>query len=167
MDIKVINPLILAFTEVLPKIGFQSIERKGLSLVGPTLNYNGVLVNISLVGSLKGSILIGMSEESAKIFASKMMMGMPVTNFDPMAQSAISEMGNMVCANTCTQFSKVGIHGLDISPPALLIGNNGQAVLSAPQTIAIQFYVDGLEIHVYVGLVEEQLFRNKKVNCNG
>ncbi|WP_088185957.1 chemotaxis protein CheX [Desulfosporosinus sp. FKA] len=154
MDINLINPLILSFIDILPQIGFQSVERKALSLVESTLDYDGVLVNISLVGVLKGAILIGMSLDSAKEFASKMMMGMPVTDFDSLAQSAISEMGNMVCANACTQFSKVGIDGLDISPPVLLIGHNGQATLPVPQTIAVQFLVDGIEINVYVGLIE-------------
>ncbi|MGC7871577.1 chemotaxis protein CheX [Desulfosporosinus sp. SYSU MS00001] len=154
MDINLINPLILSFIDILPQIGFQSVERKGLSLVASTLDYDGVLVNISLVGVLKGAVLIGMSLDSAKLFASKMMMGMPVEDFDSLAQSAISEMGNMICANTCTQFSKIGINGLDISPPVLLIGHNGQATLPVPQTIAVQFLVDGIEVNVYVGLIE-------------
>lgn len=152
MDIVIINPLIVSFTDVLPQIGFQSVERRGISLIGSTLDYDGVLVHISLVGALKGAILIGMSLDSAKHFSSKMMMGMTVEEFDSLPQSAISEMGNMVCANACTQFSKVGITGLDISPPLLLIGNNGQVTLPIPQTIAILFLADGIEVNVYVGI---------------
>jgi chemotaxis protein CheX len=154
MDINIINPLIASFTEILPQIGFQSTEKQGIALVGSTLDYDGVLVHISLVGVLKGAILIGMSLDSAKHFASKMMMGMTVAEFDSLAQSAISEMGNMVCANACTQFGKAGITGLDISPPLLLIGRNGQATLPVPQTIAINFLVDNIEVKVYVGLIQ-------------
>lgn len=153
MDIAVINPLLLSFTNVLPQIGFQTVERQSISLIGSTLDYDGVLINISLVGSLRGAILIGMSLDSAKEFASKMMMGMPVEEFDELAQSAISEMGNMVCANACTEFSKAGIEGLDISPPMLVMGKNGQATLSVPQTIAIHFLADNIDVHVYVGLI--------------
>ena len=154
MDINIINPLLVSFTDILPQIGFQSVEKKNISLVKSTLDYDGILVNISLVGVLKGAILIGMTLDSAKNFASKMMMGMPVPEFDAMAQSAISEMGNMVCANACTQFSKIGISGLDISPPLLLIGSNGQASLPVPQTIAIDFLVDDIDVKVYVGLTQ-------------
>ena len=154
MDITIINPLIVSFTDILPQIGFQSVERRSISLVGPSLDYDGVLVHISLVGVLRGAILIGMSIDSAKQFASKMMMGMTVSEFDSLAQSAISEMGNMVCANACTQFSKVGITGLDISPPLLLIGRNGQATLPVPQTIAINFSADDIDVNVYVGLLK-------------
>lgn len=154
MDINIINTLIVSFTDILPQLGFQSVERRGISLIGSTLEYDGVLVHISLVGLLKGAVLIGMSLESAKQFASKMMMGMTVSEFDALAQSAISEMSNMVCANACTQFSKVGIIGLDISPPLLLMGRDGQVTLPVPQTIAVHFSVDSIEVNVYVGLLQ-------------
>lgn len=153
MDVNQINPILAAFTEILPQIGFQTIQRKSISLVGSTVKYDGVLINLAVVGSLKGVIMIGMDTDSAKGFASKMMMGMEVIEFDALAQSAVSEMGNMVCANACTQFSKVGIEGLDISPPTIMIGQGGQATLPVPQTIVIQFLVDDIEVKVYVGLL--------------
>lgn len=123
-----------------------------MSLVGSTVSYNGVLINLAVVGLIKGVILIGMDLEAAKRFASKMMMGMDVPEFDKLAQSAVSEMGNMVCATACTQYSKIGIDGLDISPPTLMIGEGGQATLPIPKTIVIDFLVDNIEVKVYVGL---------------
>jgi chemotaxis protein CheX len=153
MDVNMINPILAAFAEVLPQIGFQKIEKKGLSLTGTTLHNNGVLLNIALLGQLKGIIMIGMDTESAKRFASKMMMGMEVTELDSLAQSAVSEMGNMVCANACTQFSKIGLGGLDISPPTLMIGDGVQATLPVPQIIVVKFCVDGIDIQVYIGLM--------------
>ncbi|MDR3602979.1 MAG: chemotaxis protein CheX [Desulfosporosinus sp.] len=155
MDMNLINPLIISFTDILTQFGFQSVERLDISMIGSTLDYEGVLVHISLVGKLKGAVLIGMSLDSAKHIASKMMMGMIVAEFDSMAQSAISEMGNMVCANACTQFSQVGITGLDISPPLLLMGHEVQAILPVSQTVAINFSVDSLNVNVYVGLLQE------------
>jgi chemotaxis protein CheX len=151
MDVNIINPILSAFTEILPQIGFQKIEKKKVSLVGSTFDYDGVLLNIAMIGSIKGVILIGMSVDGAKSFASKMMMGMEVAEFDKLAQSAISEMGNMVCANACTQFSKIDIGGLDISPPTLMIGQ-GQATLPVPQAIIIDFTCDNIDIKIYVGL---------------
>lgn len=147
-----INPILEAFAGIVPQIGFQTVEKKGLSLEGSTLQYNGVLINIGVLGPLKGAILIGMDIESAKQFASKMMMGMPVADLDSLAQSAISEMGNMVCANACTNFTKAGVNGLDISPPTLLIGSEGQVRLSVPKVIVVKFAVDGIPVDVYVGL---------------
>lgn len=153
MDVKMVNPILCAFADILPQIGFQTVEKKNISVVGSTFKYDGVLINLSMVGSLRGVIMIGMDLDSAKRFASKMMMGMEVNEFDQLAQSAVSEMGNMVCANACTQYSKIGVTGLDISPPTLMIGQGGQATLPVPQTIVIHFLVDGIEIKVYVGLM--------------
>jgi len=153
MDVNFINPILAAFTEILPQIGFQKTEKKGISLVGSSFDYDGVLVNLAVVGAIKGVILIGMDLDSAKRFASKMMMGMEVAEFDDLAQSAVSEMGNMVCANACTQFSKVGIEGLDISPPTIMISQGGKATLPVPQTIVINFAVDDIDIKVYIGLI--------------
>ncbi|MBP2632623.1 MAG: putative inhibitor of methylation, CheC [Firmicutes bacterium] len=155
MDVSLINPILSAFYEIIPQIGFQKIEKKNLSLVGSTFDYSGILINLAVVGSIKGAILIGMDLDSAKQFASKMMMGMEVAEFDELAQSAVSEMGNMVCANACTQFAKVGIDGLDISPPTLMIAQGGQATLPMPQTIIIHFLVDdAIDVKVYVGLMK-------------
>lgn len=153
MDVNLINPILVAFADILPQIGFQKIEKKNISLLGSTFNYDGVLINLAVVGSIKGVILIGMDLDAAKRFASKMMMGMEVPVFDDLAQSAVSEMGNMVCANACTQFSKMGLEGLDISPPTIMISEGGRATLPVPQTIAIHFLVDEIDIKVYVGLV--------------
>lgn len=153
MDVNMINPILSAFSEIIPQIGFQTIQKKDLSVVGSTFHYDGVLISLSVVGPIKGVIMIGMDTDSAKRFASKMMMGMPVVEFDALAQSAVSEMGNMVCANACTQYSKIGVTGLDISPPILMIGQGGQATLPVPQTIVIHFLVDDITIKVYVGLV--------------
>ncbi|MDU2064106.1 MAG: chemotaxis protein CheX [Sporomusaceae bacterium] len=153
MDVNLINPILAAFAEILPQIGLQKVEKKGISLVGSTFTYEGVLLNIAVIGSIKGVILIGMDLESAKKFASKMMMGMPVPEFDKLAQSAVSEMGNMVCANACTQYTKIGIEGLDISPPTMMIGQSGQVTLSVPKVIVIDFVVDDeIKINMHLGL---------------
>jgi chemotaxis protein CheX len=154
MDVNSINPILTAFANILPQIGFQTVERKAVALAGTTLANTGLVINISVVGPLKGSILIGMNLESAKQFASKMMMGMDVSELDSLAQSAISEMGNMVCANACTNFSTAGITGLDISPPTLMIGQGGQIMLSVPKVVMVKFAVDGIEVDVYVGLTK-------------
>ena len=82
-----------------------------------------------------------------------MMMGMPVEELDSLAQSAISEMSNMVCANACTNFAAAGIADLDISPPTLLLGKNAKVNLSAPKAIAVEFLADDLTIDIFIGLI--------------
>lgn len=152
MDVNSINPILKAFAEILPQIGFQDIAKKEISLEGSTLENPGILINIGVMGPLKGAILIGMSIDNAHQFASKMMMGMPVAELDELAQSALAEMGNMVCANACSLFSQTGVVGLDISPPSLLVGKGGQVRLSVPKMIVVNFSADGIAVDVYVGL---------------
>ncbi|MBP2652665.1 MAG: putative inhibitor of methylation, CheC [Firmicutes bacterium] len=152
MDVNAINPILDAFAHILPQVGFQVVEKKAISLESSCLRNPGMIINIGVMGPLKGAILIGMDVESAKQFASKMMMGMEVVELDSLAQSAISEMGNMVCANACTNFSQSGMGGLDISPPTLLIGKDAMIKLSVPKVIGVTFAVDGIRVDVFVGL---------------
>ena len=152
MDVNSINPILLAFAEILPQIGFQEITKKGIALEGATLENPGILINIGVMGPLKGAILIGMSIDDAQLFASKMMMGMPVSELDELPQSALAEMANMVCANACSLFSLAGVAGLDISPPTLLVGVGGQVRLSVPKMLVVKFAADGIAVDVYVGL---------------
>ncbi|NPV91983.1 MAG: chemotaxis protein CheX [Firmicutes bacterium] len=154
MDVNSINPILSSFVSILPQIGFQTVEKREVKLIEPMLENIGLLINISMVGPLRGSIVIGMEVEAAKQFASKMMMGMPVLELDELAQSAISEMGNMVCATACTNYNLAGIDGLDISPPTLLIGEGGQVKLAVPKVILVRFEVDGIMVNVYIGLFE-------------
>lgn len=154
MDVKLINPVLDAFANIVPQLGFAKISKKGLSLSKSALLNKGILINISVVGPLKGSILIGMSLDGAKEVASKMMGGMEVPEFNSLAQSAISELGNMVCANACTFFSQADISGLDISPPTVLIGKGGQVLLSVAKVVVVTFAVDDIDIDVYIGLTQ-------------
>ena len=152
MDVNAINPILTAFTTILPQIGFQTVEKVATTLEGSTLDNTGIMINIGVMGPLRGAILIGMDIDSAKQFASKMMMGMEVAELDGLAQSAISEMSNMVCANSCTVFAASGITGLDISPPTLLLGPGGQVRLSVPKILSVTFLADGIKVKVFVGL---------------
>lgn len=152
MDVNLINPVLEAFFDILPQIGFQSVEKKSLQLKESYLLNPGVMISVGVMGRFKGAVLIGMNNESAREFASKMMMGMPVPELDAMAQSAIAEMGNMVCANSCMKYSQSGIQGLDISPPILLLGEGSKVTLSVPKVVQVSFTVDGIGVDMYVGL---------------
>lgn len=154
MDVNIINPILAAFTDILPQVGFQNISRKGITLSKATVVNPGAMVNIGMVGSIRGAILIGMDLEGAKQFASRMMGGMAVGELDEIAQSAISELGNMVCANACIKYSQTGVLGLDISPPTLLLGKNGQIKLASASVIVVNFLVDGVPVDLFVGLTQ-------------
>ena len=56
MDVNSINPILQAFAEILPQIGFQEITKKGIALEGATLQNPGILINIGVMGPLTGVI---------------------------------------------------------------------------------------------------------------
>lgn len=156
MDVKHVNPVIGAFTSILPQIGFQVVDKAGVEVKENTVDNPGVIITVSVVGSLKGCIMIGMTVDAAKKFASTMMMGMEVAELDALAQSAISEMANMVCANTCTQFGEIGIAGLDISPPSLIVGVGGKVMLPVPKVLVVHINADDIKLEVHIGLLADR-----------
>ena len=122
MNEKYINPFLQAFVNIMPQFGLTEISRRSVSLKGRTIKSPGVIVIIGLLGEVKGNVIYGMTEEDAKKVASAMMMGMPVNDLDELAQSAISELVNMLTANVATNFSLEGIQ-VDISTPTLIKGD--------------------------------------------
>ena len=105
MNEKYINPFLQAFVNIMPQFGLTEISRRSVSLKGRTIKSPGVIVIIGLLGEVKGNVIYGMTEEDAKKVASAMMVGMPVNDLDELAQSAISELVNMLTANVATNFS--------------------------------------------------------------
>ena len=67
MDVNSINPILQAFAEILPQIGFQEITKKGIALEGATLQNPGILINIGVMGPLTGVIGTLMAMEAIKL----------------------------------------------------------------------------------------------------
>lgn len=142
MDVKFLLPFVEAIANVLPQLGFQSVSKSGLKMTKGVVNSQGVIVNIGLIGMLSGNVIYNISYESAKQVASKMMMGMPVPEFDAMAQSAVSELGNMLAANAAIALEGLGVQ-IDISPPTLIVGDSFVSPDSNAQNIVVDMKVDG------------------------
>lgn len=150
MDVNHINPIFKAFNNVMPQLGLGEVVKKGLSLKGRYIESPGVVIIIGLIGDIKGNIIYGMTEESAKKIASTMMMGMPVEELDELAQSALSELSNMLTANAATNFSEQNIV-MDISTPTLVYGEFTTNA-GSEKVICIQVEVGGVLMDVNVAL---------------
>ena len=150
MDVNIINPILESFVNVMPQLGFANVEKKGISLKGKYIECTGVEVIIGITGDIKGSIIYGISEEDAKKIASQMMMGMPVNELDELAQSAISELINMLTANAATIYSKES-RSVDISTPTLI---RGEFVTNATveKIICVEMNIDGMKFEVNISL---------------
>lgn len=152
MDVKYINPFVQAFFSVMPQLGFDDIKKEGISLKEENLVSSGVIMTVGIVGEVKGSVVYCVNLEGAKEIASQMMMGMPVENFDEMAQSAVSELANMLTANAATFFSDMGIT-VDISTPTLLYGNNVSIKMSSDQVLCVTLSANGILFEANIAII--------------
>lgn len=126
MDSKLINPIVNAFMEVMPQVGFPAPRRLRVYLQGKSILTNGVTVTVGFTRQVCGNVIYNMTEDTAKFVASTMMMGVPVTQLSDMVQSSIREVCNMLAARAATNFSQIGLEA-DITPPELEIGKDFDA----------------------------------------
>ena len=151
MDVKLVNPFIDAFTTVLPQMGFPTPQRTGMTVNNQNAVSQGVAVIVGFTKEIRGNVVYNMSEDTAKFIASTMMMGMPVESFDEMAQSAISEMSNMLTANAATNLTALGLE-VDISTPSLSVGSDFQIKISNEQYLCVVMDVSGHQVEIDIAV---------------
>lgn len=121
-SVEYINPFLMAATSVIKDI-CQVNMKIGSPYVKTTEFANdSVIIMIGVTGEVRGQVLMAFPEKDALLVASRMMMGMEITQLDDMSVSAINELGNMMMGNAATVFSTKGI-AMDITPPTLCRGN--------------------------------------------
>lgn len=150
MDVKYINPFLQSFLNIVPQFGISNIKKNKLSVKGKEIASSGVIMMVGIVGDIKGNVIYSTTDECAKRLASAMMMGMPVNEFDELAQSAISELSNMLTANAATNFSELGLN-INISPPTLIYGDF-TANTGCEKTLCIEMLVDDLPFEINVSI---------------
>lgn len=149
MDVNSVTPFVESFNDVMPQLGFESVQmgasrEKGSEIVG-----SGVVVVLGIVGSLRGNVVYLIDIESAKKIASVMMGGMDVDEFDEMAGSALSELTNMLTATAATHFADMGV-SIDISTPTMIQGKNISVKMSSQHTSSIELIADGIPVEVNI-----------------
>ena len=151
MDAKLVNPFIDAFMAVMPQIGFPIPKRNKVYLQDKNTISNGVVVMVGFTKQMRGNVVYNMEEDTAKFIASTMMMGMPISEFDAMAQSAISEMSNMLTANAATNLTQMGLE-VDISTPNLTIGKGFSIKISDSQYLMVEMDLGGHRVDIAVAV---------------
>ena len=151
MDVKQMAPFVDALANIMPQLGFQEVRRGALRLAEDKLTSKGVMVVIGLTEMLRGNIVYNFTADTARAIASTMMMGMPVPELDDMAQSAISELGNMLAANAGILLEGQGV-SMNISPPTLIVGEAVQARMGASQRLVVEMLVDGNLVEVDIAV---------------
>ena len=155
MDALYINPVIDAFREILPQLGFSDIQRGNVRMGTNSVESLGVTVIIGMTKAIRGNVAYNLTEASAMAIASTMMGGMPVTQFDDLPQSAISELVNMVTANAAIRYEQMGLQ-VDISPPSLVVGADFRARLLQDKFLVIEILANVLLVQLNLGLENVQ-----------
>ena len=144
-----ISPFIEAMKDVMPQLGFSTVEIISQQTVEPKLLNKGVMILVGIMGDIKGSFICNMSEESAKQITSVLMMGLPITELDEMTQSAIAELSNMLSANATIKFTKYNKH-MDISPPTLMLGKGSSLRVTTKIVSRIATTVNGIPVDLLI-----------------
>ncbi len=148
MDAKYIDPFVESFESIMPQLQFENLQKGILNVKGQELINTGVNIIVGIVGAIKGNVVYSINFESAKKIAS-MMMGMPIDELDDLANSALSELANMLTAGAATSFSDSGIH-MEISTPTLLYGENITIKMSSNQVLCVELIADENTIELSV-----------------
>lgn len=151
MDVKYINPFLDAFLSVMPQLGFSEVKKQSLVLKEKNIKSNGVMVILGIVGDVKGNVVYSLDVDSAKKIASVMMMGFPVNDFDDMAQSAVSELTNMLTATASMNFANIGT-SINISTPTLMFGEDFEMKMNIDKIISVSLTVNNIPIEINIGL---------------
>ena len=155
LDVKHINPFLQATLNIMETIAGVKLGVGKPAVAKLEFPDNIFILQVGVTGALKGQVLLVMSDDNAKLIASKMMMGMPVETLDDMASSALCELSNMIMGSTATLFSTQKIV-MDITPPISLHGNNLK-LQTYIQALKIPMALDGAEIvSLYLCIGEEE-----------
>ena len=147
MDAKLVNPIIDAFMDVMPQMGFPMPKRQRIYLQERNVISNGVTIKVGLTKQLEGNVVYNMTEDTAKYIASTMMFGVPVTKFGDLVQSAIREIANMLTARAATNFTKMDFE-VDITTPELTIEEDYTIKISDAQYLTVEMDLGGHRIDV-------------------
>ena len=154
INVQYINPFLMAASSII-KDTCQLQLKVGKPYIRTTeFTNDSVVIIIGITGAMRGQVFLGMDTSTACNIASRMMMGMPVETLDDMANSAISELGNMIMGNAATIFANQKIL-IDITPPTLC---RGSLKISTPNTQNICIPLvseEGIQIDMDVAIRKE------------
>lgn len=142
VNVEFINPFIQGTQAILRDVCQEEAKLGKVHLKESPYMSDTVAIIIGITGDIKGQVIFSLGTGTACSIASKMMMGMPVSELDEMAKSAISELTNMILGNTATIFYNLGIT-IDITPPSLLMGQNIQISTNKMKTICLPLQLSG------------------------
>lgn len=147
-----VNPFLVAATQVLETETKAKVSKGTIRLDQSPLVSSGLTVVIGVTGIPQGIVLYDMTERSAKSIVSAM-VGEPVAVIDPMTESAVAEIGNVITGLASVDLEKAGF-SCRLSPPGLVTGRGSVISTLEITRLVIPLRSDKWDITIHVALRE-------------
>lgn len=135
MEVKYINPFIEASRKILQELIGLEPAIEAPALLENSISGGDLVVIIGLTGEVKGQVMFTLDESTALNIARKMTFDESLPELNEYAQSAISEMANMISGSTSMIMFRGGII-IDITPPSICKGS-GMIISSKNKFVSI------------------------------
>lgn len=147
MRVEFVDPFVRAGFSALEMLIQGQPQKGNLSIKGEKFEAPQVTIMTGVNGDIEGTVLLGMSLDTAQEIAAAM-IGLPVPAMDDMAWSAISELGNIITGNAVQLLYDAG-YRCDITPPSVLFGSGTQISTNIPVLVVpVNTRLGALEINV-------------------
>jgi len=157
MRVEYVNPFVESALSVLSDTLSTKVEKGKLYLKSSSIEIMGVASIVGLAGDVEGRIILDMTEQTAIAVASRMLesMGMdPITTFDDLAKSSLSELANIITGQAVTRLSELG-YVFDLTPPALFSGTSMVVTDDNMEALIVPIIIENIgEIEINVGIRE-------------
>lgn len=137
MDSRVVNQFIIASIETFKKVGNVTLHKTGIEYFPTGHKITAEIATIlGVTGALNGQFIIALDESIAIKIASAILMGMPVTTYDEVAESAVCEIGNMVGGEASRLLHENGFT-CDLTVPSIVRGKEMEIAFYPPAPLFI------------------------------
>ena len=150
MNVKLLNPFIEATYEIIKLEAGYEMQRGQLDLENDPYLTDDLTVIISLVGAVEGNVMYSMSTQTALVLVTRM-MGQSMGVMDPMVQSGIAELGNVMAGRAGIKLAQRG-YETSISPPTLLVGNGAASYTLDISRVAVPLFSNDIAVKIHLAL---------------
>lgn len=153
MKAEFLNPFVYAGMKVLAvEAGLSrwAPEKPYLTRVDSTLQAVNVVVGVG--GSVQGLVVYGLDLSTAKGIL-RHMVGADIPVADPMADSALGELGNLITGLASGVLEEAG-YPCRISPPAIVKGTAVRLTIFSIPMVAVPIVTDLGLVRIFLGLSE-------------
>lgn len=150
MKAEIVNPFYIAAKEILEIETGVKCERGGLTLASSKWTTQEITIIINIIGEVRGTFIIGMSVETGKLTAEKMICE-KVETINELVVSCLAELGNVIAGRALAKLEGAG-YLADITPPMFLYGDKAYISTLNRQRIQIPLSTEMGTVELSVAL---------------